>query len=225
MTGLATRLNPLVLLAIGIFAALGSPAIRTWEIGVVCAVMYVLAVSVAVPSWRYPTLCLAVVTIPVATIVWTTWLLGGRDLEVAGVAGIRTFVMAWPGAVAAGYVDVARLGDYLAQTLRVPGRFAAALSAALQRVSGAWQAWHDLDRARRARGLSRRPWPMAFALLVHTMRDATRTSIAMDARGFASATRRTWAEPATWSRIDVLVLVGAVAAGLLPSLLLLTSRM
>jgi len=219
-----TRLNPLVLLTIGIAAALGSPAIRTWQIGVVCVAIHVVAVAALVPSWRYPALCLAVVTIPVATIVWTTWLFGGRDLEVAGVAGIRTFVMAWPGAVAAGYIDVARLGDYLAQTLRVPGRFAAALSAALQRVSGAWQAWHDLDRARRARGLSRRPWPMAFALLVHTMRDATRTSIAMDARGFASASRRTWAEPAAWSRADVVVLASAVALGFLPALLLLTSR-
>lgn len=224
MTGFITRLNPLVLLAIGIAAALGSAGIRTMEIAVTCAVVYIAAIVALVPSWRYPALCLAVVTLPIATIVWTTWLFGGRDLEVAAVAGVRTFVMAWPGAVAAGYIDVARLGDYLAQSLRVPGRFAAALSAALQRVSGAWQAWHDLDRARKARGLPRRPGPMAFALLVHTLRDATRTSIAMDARGFATARRRTWAEPATWSRFDVVVLVGAVIAGLLPTLLLLTSQ-
>ncbi|WP_286930435.1 MULTISPECIES: hypothetical protein [Aeromicrobium] len=224
MTGLITRLNPLVLLAIGVAAALGSPAIRTMPIAVTCAAVYVVAVVAVVPSWRYPVVCLAFVALPVATIVWSTWLFGGRDLEVAAVAGVRTFVMAWPGAVAAGYIDVARLGDYLAQTLHVPSRFAAALSAALQRVGGAWQAWHDLDRARRARGLRRRPWPMAFALLVHTMRDASRTSIAMDARGFATAGRRTWAEAATWPPIDLLALAFAAAAGALPVLLLLASR-
>jgi len=62
---------------------------------------------------------------------------------------------------------------------------------------------------------------MAFTLLVHTMRDATRTSIAMDARGFATATRRTWAEPAVWTRADVLVALGAALVGAMPALLLL----
>jgi len=221
MTGLATRLNPLVLLLIGVAAALGSPAVRTVPVGVAMVAVHVVALLVIVPSWRYPAICLALVALPVASIMWSTWLLGGRDLEVATAAGLRTFVMTWPGAVAVGYLDVARFGDYLAQTLRVPGRFAAALSAALQRVTGMWQVWHDLERTRRARGLRRRPWSMAFTLLVHTMRDATRTSIAMDARGFATATRRTWAEPAVWTRADVLVALGAALVGAMPALLLL----
>ncbi len=219
MTGLVRHLNPLVLLAVGLAAALGSPAIRTLPIALASISVYVLAVVLTVPSWRYPLFCLALVVLPVASVMWSTWLLGGRDLEVAVVAGLRTFVLAWPGAVAVGYVDVARLGDYLGQTLRLPARFAAALSAALQRVGGAWRTWHDLERTRRARALPRRPWAMAFALLVHTIRDATRTSIAMDARGFAAAHRRTWAEPATWSRLDVASLVAAVAMGLLPLVL------
>ncbi|GAA3539962.1 hypothetical protein AFL01nite_29340 [Aeromicrobium flavum] len=224
MTGLLTRLNPLVLLAIGLTAALGSPAVRTLPIALAAVTTYVVFVVLTVPSWRYPALCLAVVLLPMASVAWSTWLLGGRDAEVAAVAGLRTFVLAWPGAVAAGYIDVARLGDYLAQSLRVPGRFAAALSAALQRVAGAWRTWHDLERSRRARALPRRPWSMAFALLVHTIRDATRTSIAMDARGFASAGRRTWAEPATWTRSDVSVLVTAVLLALLPTALHLISH-
>jgi len=123
-----------------------------------------------------------------------------------------------------GYVDVARLGDYLAQSLKVPGRFAAALSAALQRVGGSWRTWHDLERTRRARGLRVRPWSMAFALLVHTIRDATRTSIAMDARGFAMAHRRTWAEPAHWSRADVAALAVAVILALVPAAIGLISH-
>ncbi|MCD9155412.1 energy-coupling factor transporter transmembrane component T family protein [Aeromicrobium duanguangcaii] len=216
MTGLITRFNPVVLVAIALTAALGSPAIRTMPVALVCVAVYVVTLTLLVPSWRYPALCLALVALPIASIMWSTWLLGGRDLEVAVVAGLRTFVMTWPGAVAVGYVDVARLGDYLAQTLRVPGRFAAALSAALQRVTGVWQTWHELERVRRSRGLPRRPGAMAFTLLVHTMREATGTSIAMDARGFASAGRRTWAEPAVWTRLDVAVLAAAVALGALP---------
>ncbi|MFS0883712.1 energy-coupling factor transporter transmembrane component T family protein [Aeromicrobium sp. 179-A 4D2 NHS] len=221
MTGVITRFNPLVLIAMALAPALGSPAIRTMPVAVTCVVLHLVVMALLVPSWRYPALCLALVALPVASIMWSTWWLGGRDLEVATVAGMRTFVMAWPGAVAVGYLDVARLGDYLAQSLRVPGRFAAALSAALQRVGGAWQAWHDVDRARRARGLPRRPFAMAFTLLVHTMRDATRTSIAMDARGFATAHRRTWAEPATWTTVDRGAVLGAVALGALPALLAL----
>ena len=219
MTGLVTRLNPLALLAIGVAAALGSPAIRTVPVGLAMVAVYVVALLAIVPSWRYPAICVGLVLLPVASIVWSTWLLGGRDLEVAAAAGLRTFVMTWPGAVAVGYLDVARFGDYLAQTLKVPGRFAAALSAALQRVTGMWQVWHDLERANRARGLRKRPWAMAFSLLVHTMRDATRTSIAMDARGFASARRRTWAEPAIWTRADVIVTACAVGLGALPTAL------
>lgn len=219
MTGLLTRLNPLVLLAIGLAAALGSPAIRTLPIALTCVAVHVVMLAVLVPSWRYPALCVALVALPVASIMWSTWLLGGRDLQTATVAGLRAFVMTWPGAVAVGYLDVARLGDYLGQTLRVPGRFAAALSAALQRVGGTWQTWHELERVRRARSLPRRPFPMAFALLVHTLRDATRTSIAMDARGFASATRRTWAQPAIWTTWDRTALAGAVLIGGLPALM------
>lgn len=221
MSGVITRFNPLVLLVMALAPALGSPAIRTMPIALVCVTAQVVTMLLLVPSWRYPALCLALVALPVAGIVWSTWLLGGHDLEVAAVAGLRAFVMTWPGAVAVGYLDVARLGDYLAQTLYVPGRFAAALSAALQRVTGAWQVWHELERVRRARSLPRRPWPMAFALLVHTMRDATRTSIAMDARGFATASGRTWAEPATWTRTDRVATVGAAALGALPVFLLL----
>jgi len=219
MTGLITRFNPLVLVVIALAAALGSPAIRTMPVALVCVAAYVVVLTLLVPSWRYPALCLALVALPVASIMWSTWLLGGRDLEVAGVAALRTFVMTWPGAVAVGYVDVARLGDYLAQTLRVPGRFAAALSAALQRVAGVWQTWHELERVRRARHLPRRPGAMAFTLLVHTMREATRTSIAMDARGFATAGARTWAEPATWTGLDRCATAGAVVLGALPALL------
>jgi energy-coupling factor transporter transmembrane protein EcfT len=40
-------------------------------------------------------------------------------------------------------------------------------------------------------------------------------AVAMDARGFAGAKRRTWAEPARWTGADtVLLVLGAVTAAL-----------
>jgi energy-coupling factor transport system permease protein len=51
---------------------------------------------------------------------------------------------------------------------------------------------------------------------VQAMRGATSTSIAMDARGFATAHERTWALPAPWTRLDVLALVTAALLGAVP---------
>lgn len=213
MTGVATQVNPLALLAVGLAGTLGSLGVDTLPEALALATCWLVVVALASPSWRHPAFCLALVALPVVSVAWSTWMLGGRDPQTTALAAVRIFVLAWPGAVAVGYVDVARLGDYLAQTLRVPARFASALSVALQRVGGTWRAWHDIARARRARGLRRGPGAMAFAVLVHTMREASRTSIAMDARGFAAARRRTWAEPASWTRVDVgAVLLAAVLA-------------
>jgi len=85
VTGLLTRLNPLVLIGVGVAAALGSPAIRTLPVALLAVGLWVLAAVLTVPSWRYPAFCLALVLIPMASIAWSTWLLGGRDLEVAVV--------------------------------------------------------------------------------------------------------------------------------------------
>jgi energy-coupling factor transport system permease protein len=41
-------------------------------------------------------------------------------------------------------------------------------------------------------------------------------AVAMDARGFATARHRTWAEPATWSRVDTYVLTAAIGFAGLP---------
>jgi energy-coupling factor transport system permease protein/energy-coupling factor transport system ATP-binding protein len=47
------------------------------------------------------------------------------------------------------------------------------------------------------------------------MRRAGSLAVAMDARGFAHANRRTWAEPAPWLRGDwVVVAIGTMLAAL-----------
>jgi len=224
---LVLRANPLALLSVGLFSLLGSFWIRSLPVALVALGAYLVAAALLLPTWRYPLLCLLFTTVAAVTIVYSTWRLGGRDLEVALTAGLRIVVLAWPGSVVAGYVDPTRLADHLAQSLHLPARFVAAFAAALQRFTGFGQAWQQLDRTRRARGFGRTRNPltnltyaggMSFALLVHALRDASRASVAMDARGFADAHRRTWAEPATWARLDVLAVVVAMLLGCVPVL-------
>lgn len=226
-----TRANPLVLLAVGLCSLAGSFFVTDLRIAGVALVAYGLAAALLLPGWRFPLLCLAFSALAGLTVVYSAWRLGSGGLEPALVQGLRMVVLAWPGSVAVGYLDPARLSDYLAQTLRVPARLAAAFGAALQRITAFGHAWTQLERTRRARGLgpSRNPVAvtryaggMSFALLVHAMRGATRSAVAMDARGFATAHDRTWAEPATWSRLDVGGVALAVALGTVPVVASLT---
>jgi energy-coupling factor transporter transmembrane protein EcfT len=215
--------NPLAQLSIGLFALLGSYWINDVRVGAVALGVYAAAVLLFAPGWRFPLVCLVFTSIAAATIFYSTWRLGGHDESEALAASLRILVLAWPGSVAIGYVDPARLGDFLAQSLRLPARFVAAFSAALQRFADYGHAWTQLERVRRVRGMGptgnpvswvRHGASMAFAMLVHALRGASQTAIAMDARGFASAHDRTWAEPAIWSRVDRAVVLAGLALGL-----------
>jgi len=218
-----TAANPLAQLSIGLFALIGSYWIHDIRVGAIAIAAYAAAVLLFAPGWRYPLACLLFTSTAAATIFYSTWRLGGHDEAEAAAAGLRILVLAWPGSVAVGYVDPARLGDFLAQSLRLPARFVAAFSAALQRFADYGHAWTQLERARRVRGMGpttnpiswvRHGGSMAFAMLVHALRGASQTAIAMDARGFASAQDRTWAEPASWSRLDRAILAAGAALGL-----------
>ncbi len=219
------RLNPLVQLSIGLFSLLGSFWIRSLPVALIALGAYVLAAVVLLPGWRYPLACLGFTAIAAVTIVYSTWRVGGHDIEEAITAGVRIVVLAWPGSVMAGYVDPSRFADYLAQTLRLPARLIAAFAAALQRFTGFGLAWQQLERVRWARGFGPRRNPFAngryaanisFALLVQAMRGASASAIAMDARGFATAHDRTWAEPAPWTRLDISGVVVAALLGTVP---------
>jgi len=222
MSSWVLRLNPLVQLSVGLFSLLGSLWIRSLPVALITLGAYVLAAVILLPGWRYPLVCLAFTAIAALTIVYSTWRLGGHDIEEAVTAGLRIVVLAWPGSVMAGYVDPSRLADYLAQTLRFPARLIAAFAAALQRFTGFGLAWQQLERVRWVRGFGPRRNPVAngryaanisFALRVQAMRGASASAIAMDARGFATAHDRTWAEPAPWRPLDIAGIVVAAALG------------
>ncbi len=225
MRSLILRANPLVLLSVGVFSLLGSFFVTDLRTAFIALAAYGLVALVVLPGWKFPLICLGFSLFAAVTVVYSAWRLGSGGIETAFVQGLRLVVLAWPGSVAVGYLDPARLSDYLAQTLRLPARLVAAFGAALQRITSFGHAWTQLERTRRARGLgpSRNPVAtarfaggMSFALLVHAMRGATRSAAAMDARGFATADDRTWAEPATWSRLDVTGLLLTALLGAVP---------
>jgi len=227
MRQVVLRVNPLAQLSVGLFSLLGSFWIHSLPVALVAFGAYAAAAAVLLPGWRYPLLCLGFTAIAAVTIVYSTWRLGGHDVEEALTAGLRIVVLAWPGSVMAGYVDPSRLADYLAQTLHLPARFIAAFAAALQKFTGFGLAWQQLERVRRVRGFgatrnpvsnARHAANMSFALLVQAMRGATSASIAMDARGFATAQGRTWALPAPWVRLDVVAIVAAALLGVVPAI-------
>lgn len=228
MRSAVLRANPLAQLSIGMFSLLGSFWIDDLDVALLALAVYAAAAVLFLPGWKYPLVCLGFTSIAAVTIVYSTWRLGGHDVEEAFANGVRIVVLAWPGSVLAGYVDPTRLADYLAQSLRLPARLVAAFAAAMQRFTGFGLAWEQLDQVRRVRGVGRTRNPVAngryaasmtFALLVQAMRGASHASIAMDARGFATAHHRTWAEPADWTRLDVVTVVLAAALGAVAPLL------
>ncbi len=152
---------------------------------------------------------------------WSTWFLAGRDLDPALTVSLRVLVIVLPSAVLIPWIDPDALGDALAQRLRLPDRPVVATSAALQRVHGFGEIWRELGRARRIRGLGvswRHPrtviahlGALTMGLLVRTLRAAADLAVAMDARGFATATARSWWMPAPWRwRDTVLVALATV---------------
>ncbi len=227
MTGLMSKVNPIVLIVVGLASLGGSVAVRSLPIALVTLSAYSLAAIMFVPRPKWVLLCLGFAMLAALSVTYSTWRLGGRDVEIAVTAGLRMIVLAWPGSVAAGFIDPSRLGDYLARFL--PDRIVVAFSAALQRFTSLSDTWVTLERTRRARGFGPKKRPvsvvrysgdMSFALIVQAMREASRSSIAMDSRGFATMTRRTWAEPATWTLLDFVALSIALGLGALPVVLI-----
>lgn len=224
MRGWLASLNPLVLLWVGLASLFGSFAIRDVPSAVAGAAAYAVVGLLLLPTWRYPLACLALCGVSAGLVAYSAWRLGNGDHAV--VAALRILVLAWPGAVVIAFIDPSRLGDYAAQRLRVPGRFVASFVAVLQRVTDFQATWQQVSRARRVRamgpdgpvGTVRHAGAMTFAMLASSLRGAGRMSIAMDARGFATATHRTWAEPAPWARRDTVGLVVATAVGAVPLL-------
>lgn len=181
--------------------------------------------------WR----ALAIRLVPAAVgglgVGWSTWLLGAHDVDTALSAALRLLVIVVPSAIVLAFVDPDDLADHLGQRLRLPARPVVALGAALQRVQSFGAAWSEVGWARRLRGQGvawRRPgsvvahlWASTFGMLLRSLGSAATLAVAMDARGFATAGRRTWASRAPWLPADTLV----VLAALVPLAIALAGRL
>lgn len=164
------------------------------------------------------------------SVAWSSWLLGGRELEVAAGAGLRVLAIVLPSAVLIPHIDADALGDHLAQRLRLPARPVVATAAALQRAHTFGDVWAEIARARRVRGLgaSRRSpravlaelGALTVGMLVRSLQAAATLAVAMDARGFSTAYRRTWWAAAPWRSADTVL----VLASLLPLAVALLAR-
>lgn len=225
MNGVLARVNPLVLVAVGLLALVASLGVRSLTTAVITTGAYVLALLLMLPARSGHPLRFATVVLGGVSVAYSTWLLGGGRLDVAATAGLRIAVLALPGVAVAPLIEPMALADQLGQRLRLPHRFVVSFAAALQRFEQLGQTWQHLSRARRSRGFGPGRGPVSrgrhaasvtFGLLVTTMREATSASIAMDARGFAQARNRTWAEPAPWTGTDTAVLLVGVLLAALP---------
>lgn len=225
MTGALGQTNPLVLVAVGLGGLVASLAVRDLTTAAVTLGAYLLLGLLLLPRGAGPPVRYLAVVVGGLSVAWSTWLLGGHDPTVATVAGLRIAVLALPGVAVAPLIDPSALADQLGQRLHLPARFVVGVSAALQRFERLGDVWVQAARARRSRGLGPGAGPLSraghaasvtFAVLVATLRDATSMSVAMDARGFAHAHARTWAEPAAWTRLDVAVLALGVGLAALP---------
>lgn len=118
-------------------------------------------------------------------------------------------------------IDPTELADGLAQLLRLPARFVLGALAGLRLVGLFAEDWRALTLARRARGVAesgalRRFLGQSFALFVLSLRRGTKLATAMEARGFGTPGRRTWARPSVfrardWAALAVAVLVAGAA--------------
>lgn len=141
---------------------------------------------------------------------------GSVDLGVAMM--LRVLAAGLPAIVLFVTTDPTDLADGLAQVLRLPERFVLGGLAGLRLVGLFIEDWRSLSLARRARGVGdsgriRRFGGQAFALLVLSVRRASKLATAMEAKGFGSSTKRSWARPSPFGwREVVLILIAALVA-------------
>jgi energy-coupling factor transporter transmembrane protein EcfT len=225
---LASWCGPLALLVAGLLVLPLPALVTSWpQYLVVLAVELVLAgVALWVPGggrppgwWRRLGLRFVPVLLGVLTVAWSTWLLAGHRVDIAFGAGLRVLTLVLPSVVLLPFVDPDALGDHLAQRLHLPARPVVAATAALQRFQAFGALWTEITRARRVRGIgagrsvvarSREVASTTLALFVSVLGQAAVLALAMDARGFAGAHRRTWAGPAPWRVPDTLAVLGGV---------------
>mgnify|MGYP004508988283 CR=1 FL=1 len=144
------------------------------------------------------------------------------SIALAVAVTLRVFALGLPTILLFSRVDATELADGLAQVARLPARFVLGVVAGVRLLGLFLEDWRTLALARRARGVGdsgrlRRFVSMSFVLLVFAVRRGSKLATAMEARGFGTDIRRSWARPSrvTWrDAVFLLVCVGVMAASI-----------
>jgi energy-coupling factor transport system permease protein len=151
---------------------------------------------------------------------WTFGFVSVTDgsLELSVAMMLRILAAGIPAIVLFVTTDPTDLADGLAQVLRLPERFVIGGLAGLRLVGLFIDDWRSLSLARRARGVGdsgriRRFGGQAFALLVLSVRRATKLATAMEAKGFGSHASRSWARPSPFGWREVVLIAIGVTVG------------
>jgi energy-coupling factor transport system permease protein len=167
-------------------------------------------------------LLVAALTVGVLNVLLAPASGGGPDLVNGLGLGLRLLGIALSGVLVLATTDPTDLADSLQQQARLSPRLAVGALAAVRMLPILAVEWQLLGMARRARGVSAGWSPLAaarvafgklLALLVGSVRRATRLAMAMDARGFATEGCRTIARPQRMGLGDVGLMVAAAALG------------
>ncbi len=226
--GLLGRTGPLSLL-FGAVLLTASGVMTGGLLPLTIGVAALVVTGMVLLRFRFPPGRLVAPGIAIASIAWSNWLLSDpRAVEPALVAALRVAFIVLPGVVAASFLEPTALGDHLGGLLRMPSRPVLAVVAALRRLDGFAELWQEISRARRVRGVGpgrspvskAREWgALCLVLLVESVRQAGRLTIAMDSRGYSAPGPRTWFGEAAWSRKDTELVVIAASLAALPHLL------
>jgi energy-coupling factor transport system permease protein len=234
------RLNPLVaLLVIGIVALTMIVSFRpvTALVMIAAELPLIMFARLSARAWagRVWPLAGALAGIMIANLLFTDVRTGGTllrwgplwvtadGLAAAGGVALRLLALAVPGIVLFARLDPTDLSDALIAHWHARPRISVGSLAALRLAPLVLADLRQSYAARRTRGLvGRNPVtmvPVLFgslsAVLVTTVRRASRLSTAMDSRGFDSGVPRTLARESRWRRVDTVVVLGYLAAAVL----------
>ena len=232
VSGFAIIASPLILLvgSMGITTVrAGLTSILAWAAFWIAFSLFGLKLKIGL-KFKAPKIMIAPI-IGVLSIGLSNWYLSaGFALESGMTAALRVASFVFPGVLLASKLRPYRLGDQLAQTLRLPTRPVIAAMVAMERISFFTGMWSEIRFIQGIRGVTihkglvsrvRSSVLITFAMLIQAIRGAGTTAVAMDARGFSAeqmTERRTWAEPAKFGRLDLPVIIASVLVSSLPFL-------
>lgn len=121
-----------------------------------------------------------------------------RSLNLALATSLRILAIGIPAIIAVAGINETDFADSLSQKLHLPDRFVYGALAGLRLFGVLKDDWQALAMSRRSRGLAQQSTvrtfvAQSFALLVLSIRRSTMLAVAMEARGFGSDLKRTYA--------------------------------